>query len=181
MYGVSLAGGLANAEKVRQSANFADGGLVGGTGFGDSVRANLTPGEFVVRKSAVENFGVDFFETLNSGEVSGGSNVTVNISDGGLVGGTGFGDSVRANFADGGLVGGTGFGDSVRANLTPGEVVIKKSAVDTFGAEFFEAINNGEGGGGSSVNITINGGIVGEESYVRDQLIPQIQEGIRNA
>ena len=39
----------------------------------DSIPAMLTPGEFVVRKRAVQNFGVENLEKLNGGEYSGGS------------------------------------------------------------------------------------------------------------
>lgn len=50
----------------------ADGGRITGAGFGtprgsDSVPAMLTPGEFVIRRSAVQRFGADFFSQLNRG------------------------------------------------------------------------------------------------------------------
>ncbi len=44
---------------------FASGGLVPGQGNSDSVRANLTPGEFVIRKKAVEAIGVDKLQGIN--------------------------------------------------------------------------------------------------------------------
>lgn len=37
----------------------------------DTVPAMLTPGEFVIRKRAVDKFGVDFMERLNNGDLSG--------------------------------------------------------------------------------------------------------------
>jgi hypothetical protein len=43
----------------------ATGGPVPGTGTGDSVRALLTPGEFVMRRSVVDAFGAPFFAALN--------------------------------------------------------------------------------------------------------------------
>jgi hypothetical protein len=43
---------------------FADGGDVRGT---DTVPAMLTPGEFVIRKSAVDQVGVDSLRAINSG------------------------------------------------------------------------------------------------------------------
>lgn len=50
---------------------FASGGFVPGTGNSDSVRAMLTPGEFVIRKSQVQalmsNFGSGFLPWLNGG------------------------------------------------------------------------------------------------------------------
>ena len=46
---------------------FARGGLVPGSGNTDSVAASLTPGEFVIRKPAVESIGVDNLKAMNSG------------------------------------------------------------------------------------------------------------------
>ncbi len=43
----------------------AEGGEVPGTGDGDTVPAMLTPGEFVIRKSAVQTFGEGFFHMIN--------------------------------------------------------------------------------------------------------------------
>lgn len=43
---------------------FANGGSVGST---DTVPAMLTPGEFVVKKSAVDKYGTDFLSSLNKG------------------------------------------------------------------------------------------------------------------
>lgn len=50
----------------------AEGGRVSGKGLGiprgsDTVPAMLTPGEFVIRRSAVQRFGADFFSQLNRG------------------------------------------------------------------------------------------------------------------
>jgi TP901 family phage tail tape measure protein len=42
----------------------ARGGFVGGSGSGDTVSALLTPGEFVLRKSAVDAIGVDALEDM---------------------------------------------------------------------------------------------------------------------
>ncbi|HJQ59425.1 MAG TPA: hypothetical protein VJ890_21135 [Vineibacter sp.] len=46
---------------------FASGGMVPGRGLGDTVRAWLTPGEFVIRRSVVDALGADFFAGLNRG------------------------------------------------------------------------------------------------------------------
>ena len=56
----------------KQALYEADGGMVAGRGFGtprgsDTVPAMLTPGEFVVRSSAVQQFGRGFFSQLNRG------------------------------------------------------------------------------------------------------------------
>ena len=46
--------------------------------------------------------------------------------------------------------------DTVPAMLTPGEFVVKKFAVDSFGAENLKAINNGTFSGGSVYNYDVN-------------------------
>ena len=45
----------------------ATGGYIPGYGGGDVVPAYLEPGEFVIRKEVVREFGVSFFSSLNSG------------------------------------------------------------------------------------------------------------------
>lgn len=44
---------------------FATGGLVGGVGSRDTVPAMLTPGEFVIRKKAVQSIGADNLRNIN--------------------------------------------------------------------------------------------------------------------
>jgi len=46
---------------------FNTGGSVPGRGNRDTVRAMLTPGEFVMRKSAVDKYGSGFMSSINSG------------------------------------------------------------------------------------------------------------------
>ena len=60
-------GPLARKNLGGQIQGFATGGLVPGYGDHDSVPANLTPGEFVLRKKAVEHIGVDNLQKLNKG------------------------------------------------------------------------------------------------------------------
>jgi len=64
----------------------ASGGFIsGGGGVIDDVPAMLTGGEYVIKKSAVQKYGVDFLSRLNAGEMSG-------YNSGGYVQG---GDNVR--------------------------------------------------------------------------------------
>lgn len=51
---------------------FASGGLVPGTGNRDTVSARLTPGEFVIRKQAVKDIGVDRLAAMSRGYKFGG-------------------------------------------------------------------------------------------------------------
>ena len=50
-----------------ESGNFATGGYVSGPGTStsDSIRANLSNGEYVMRAAAVQKYGVGFFDQLN--------------------------------------------------------------------------------------------------------------------
>jgi len=61
-FGSAIGGffGFANGGRV----GFANGGSVGST---DTVPAMLTPGEFVVKKSAVDKYGEGFLSSLNNG------------------------------------------------------------------------------------------------------------------
>ena len=66
--GQRFAGGRSEGGEIK----FASGGLVPGIGDGDTVRAKLTPGEFVMRKSAVKTIGVNKLQALNK-YASGGT------------------------------------------------------------------------------------------------------------
>lgn len=60
-----LLGGKFNFKGIKESLGFASGGMVPGSGNGDTVPAMLTPGEFVIRKSAVQAFGADRLAKIN--------------------------------------------------------------------------------------------------------------------
>ncbi len=53
------------ASLITGNRGFATGGLVPGYGNSDSYPADLTPGEFVIRKSAVKALGVETLDSLN--------------------------------------------------------------------------------------------------------------------
>ena len=61
----------------------ADGGIIPGTGTRDTVPALLTPGEFVIKRSAVSRLGVGFLTMLNG--LKPRINTTGMYADGGLV------------------------------------------------------------------------------------------------
>ncbi len=92
---------MSAASKVIAAKGYASGGVVGGVGTADSEPAMLTPGEFVMKRSAVGKYGVGMMRSLNNGSfvpsmsapaiqqpvssnasvgVSGGSNSAVNNS-----------------------------------------------------------------------------------------------------
>ena len=62
----------------RRRRGFASGGLVPGTGNRDTVPAMLTPGEYVVRKSAVKGFGAGNLADING--YNGGGKVIADIN-----------------------------------------------------------------------------------------------------
>jgi len=67
---------------IGRQRRFASGGMVPGSGNRDTVPAMLTPGEFVIRKKAVESIGVDKLAALNR---NGGGAVPQYFNSGGLV------------------------------------------------------------------------------------------------
>ena len=71
-----LLGGLGGKGKaltgLMGAGAFAEGGVVPGSGSGDTVPAMLTPGEFVMTKGAVQKYGVDTLEGMNA--AAGGTN-----------------------------------------------------------------------------------------------------------
>jgi hypothetical protein len=97
---------------------FAGGGRVPGRGFADTVRALLTPGEFVQRVAAVDYYGANFMRQINNLEIP-------RFDVGGLVGSLQSVAPVQ-HFADGGLVAATrgGGGSPVHLHLDGQEYVM---------------------------------------------------------
>jgi TP901 family phage tail tape measure protein len=50
-----------------KTLKFATGGRISGNGSRDSIAAQLTPGEYVIRKSAVNKYGAAMFDKINMG------------------------------------------------------------------------------------------------------------------
>jgi len=68
---------IAKSEGGIVPSYFAAGGYGKGT---DTIPAMLTPGEFVVRKYAVDNFGIDNLKSINNGTYAGNSVYNYNLS-----------------------------------------------------------------------------------------------------
>ena len=64
MGGIGKSLGFSEGGKVE---HFARGGMVPGTGNGDTVPAMLTPGEFVIKKSSVKSIGAENLSQMNNG------------------------------------------------------------------------------------------------------------------
>ena len=79
-------------------------------------------------------------------------------------------------FATGGMVQGQ---DNVPIMAQAGEFVIRKAVVEQVGVDNLAKLNNGETNVGSTINVNINGNMIGNEEFVRDTLIPEINKTVR--
>jgi hypothetical protein len=79
-------------------------------------------------------------------------------------------------FARGGMVQGE---DNVPIMAQAGEFVIRKAVVEQIGVDNLARLNNGETGVGNTVNVNISGNMIGNEEFVRDTLIPEINRTVR--
>ncbi len=151
---------------------FKDGGLVNGPGGVDKVPARLTAGEFVMSKGAVQKYGADTLAGMNAAGKGTNQPIDGAYNGGGLVDLSNTHTSVdnrsvdvrptqkilpyegkeyHKKFQFGGKVTGPGGEDKVPAKLTAGEFVMSKSAVKTFGANTFAAMN--ASGGGTNIPV----------------------------
>jgi hypothetical protein len=85
----------------KESANFARGGLISGPGTktSDSIPANLSNGEFVVKADAVSKYGLPVLESLNNMSMLNGENLSSKYNNKFSMGGP-----VMAKYAEGGAV-----------------------------------------------------------------------------
>ena len=74
-------------------------------------------------------------------------------------------------FATGGMVQGQ---DNVPILAQAGEFVMQRSAVQNIGVDNLAAMNSGQSNGGVTVNI--QGNMIGNDEFVRDNLLPQIRK-----
>lgn len=82
------------------------------------------------------------------------------------------------NYARGGVIEGSGgpMQDNVRINASAGESILNAQATARLGRDGVDNLNSG---GGVGVTIVVQGNIIGEESWVRENLIPKIEATIR--
>jgi hypothetical protein len=74
-------------------------------------------------------------------------------------------------FAAGGMVQGQ---DNVPILAQAGEFIMQRSAVQNIGVQNLAAMNSGQTSGGVTINI--QGNMIGNDEFVRDNLIPQIKK-----
>jgi hypothetical protein len=116
----ALPGGGSQAGQLIPLAK-AGGGMIPGSGTGDTVPAMLTPGEYVARRASVDYYGSGIFSALNNRAIPRGLFSRFGFAVGGLVGD-------RTHFADGGMVGTTSGGTPVHLHLDGQQFVM--SAAD---------------------------------------------------
>ena len=75
-------------------------------------------------------------------------------------------------FATGGMVQGQ---DNVPIMAQAGEFIMQRSAVQNIGVQNLAEMNRG-GSAGNNVTVNINGNMIGNDEFVRDSLIPQLQK-----
>jgi type II secretory pathway pseudopilin PulG len=88
-------------------------------------------------------------------------------------------DGSIQGFAKGGMVLGQ---DNVPIMAQAGEFIMRKSAVDEIGVNTLAKLNKGEtevGNTVNTININIDGNIVGNEEFVRESLIPEIERTVQ--
>lgn len=88
-------------------------------------------------------------------------------------------DGSIQRFATGGMIQGQ---DNVPILAQAGEFIIRKSAVDEIGVNTLAKLNKGEaevGGTVNTININIDGNIIGNEEFVRESLIPEIERTVQ--
>lgn len=83
-------------------------------------------------------------------------------------------------FATGGIIPGNPYQDSTQIYAQGGEYIVNRNATAR-NLNLLESINNGGsfGGGGGSITLNVQGNIIGEDSWVRDNLLPQINRAVR--
>ena len=192
-------GGGSSSSGDSSVKGYKEGGFVSGPGGVDQVPARLTAGEFVMSKGAVDKFGTDTLESMNS--AGGGTNVPTPITvdspqdtpghkGGGIVNPrySMRGGVANQQFKGGGVVNQnfvTGFaangGGTIPARLTSGEYVMNRSAVSNFGVNTFYKMNAAGGGTNNPVNNRyFVGGLVKGAMDIGGKLINKAKEGLQN-
>tara|TARA_A100001201_G_scaffold143665_2_gene146585 strand:- start:1183 stop:3474 length:2292 start_codon:yes stop_codon:yes gene_type:complete len=82
------------------------------------------------------------------------------------------------SYESGGLIGGKRHSQGgTLIEAEQGEFVMSRSAVQAFGVEAMNQINQGQVG---SISVNIQGNVIGNQEFVRDTLIPEIETTIRS-
>ncbi len=139
---------------------FAKGGKIDSK---DTIPAMLAPGEFVLRKEAVDRLGVGFVKGLNEGTLkgfAGGGDGGGDEGAGGSDGGTGSGGSGAGSGGGGGRGGGES-GGGIGGNVAAGTGVGPTGGLGGIGAAGTGGLGGatGESGGGIGGNVAAGTGV----------------------
>jgi len=154
--GVQLAQGVGNA--------FAQA-TINGQNFGDAVVSSLK----AIASQIISKFAVYSLLNVFTGGAFGGTTSFLKFAfahTGGYI----KEDKTIQRFATGGQVQGE---DNVPIMAQAGEFVMSRNAVDSIGIDNLARMNQT---GNAGVTINVQGNFIGEENYVRDNIIPAIQK-----
>ena len=121
------------------------------------VTKRLAQGEAIVSTYQAANKAFAQFGGFPGGVLPAAASVVIGLAN--------VAEIEKTEFAEGGIVPGTGNRDTVPAMLTPGEVILNQAQQDNLVSNM-----------GFTVNIS--GNVIGNEEFVRETLIPEIQRGI---
>lgn len=121
------------------------------------ITKRLAQGEAIVSTYQAANKAFANFGGVPGGILPAAASVVIGLAN--------VAEIEKTEFAEGGIVPGTGNRDTVPAMLTPGEVILNQAQQDNLVSNM-----------GFTVNIS--GNVIGNEEFVRETLIPEIQRGI---
>tara|TARA_R110002012_G_scaffold82791_3_gene208953 strand:+ start:565 stop:2610 length:2046 start_codon:yes stop_codon:yes gene_type:complete len=121
------------------------------------ITKRLAQGEAIVSTYQAANKAFAKFGGVPGGILPAAASVVIGLAN--------VAEIEKTEFAEGGIVPGTGNRDTVPAMLTPGEVILNQAQQDNLVSNM-----------GFTVNIS--GNVIGNEEFVRETLIPEIQRGI---
>lgn len=156
-----------STQSLSTSANFAASSILAIAGAMKSLTADGITAEQQM-KIMLQTFG-GIAMMLPGGEIPGAmmqAGAMFVGHTGGLIGNNGI-----QRFATGGMVQGQ---DNVPILAQSGEFIMQRSAVQNIGVQNLAEMNRGGSAGGVTVNI--QGNMIGNDEFVRDNLIPQLQK-----
>ena len=164
---------------IFEDIKISTGGHLSGYGGGDIIPAMLEPGEYVINKDSVKQYGVDFFERLNKGEVlkrakGGGVDLSATLSIANL--GMQLVDKLFSGKGAGGILGnlfGYIFGGSKGAG--GGKGMGMGSPIPVYVTNFGSMLSGGSKGAGGDINSFVGSakdlysGLLGDKTDIVNQ------------
>jgi len=130
-------------------------------------------------KGKIQAYSAEMFAGLLSKEIASKGLVGVLTASAGAIAAGALFDQLVPQFQSGGMVGGRRHSEGgTMAELEQGEFVMSRNAVSAIGVENLNRMNQGQSGGGGSINISINGGMISPD-FVENELAESIREAVR--